>query len=239
MEQQDYIIELRNVRKKFDDADDYVVENFNLKVKKGEFVTFLGPSGCGKTTTLRMIAGFDTPTEGEILLKGVDISKLPPYKRPINTVFQKYALFPTMNVFDNVAFGLKIKKVPVKVKKNGQEVVKMVHLTKDIIKQKVQKALEIVDLEQFETRDIQTLSGGQQQRVAIARSLITRPKLLLADEPTGNLDSENSKIVVDYLKKIHHQNDITIIMVTHDLELAKNCDRIYVLEQGKLREYET
>ena len=132
MENQDYIIELKNVRKKFDDATDYVVEEFNLKIKKGEFVTFLGPSGCGKTTTLRMIAGFDTPTEGQILLKGVDISSLPPYKRPINTVFQKYALFPTMNVYENIAFGLKMKKVPVTVTKNGKEVTKMVHLSKDV-----------------------------------------------------------------------------------------------------------
>ena len=164
MENQDYIIELKNVRKKFDDATDYVVEEFNLKIKKGEFVTFLGPSGCGKTTTLRMIAGFDTPTEGQILLKGVDISSLPPYKRPINTVFQKYALFPTMNVYENIAFGLKMKKVPVTVTKNGKEVTKMVHLSKDVIQKKVKKALEIVDMEDFESRNIQTLSGGQQPR---------------------------------------------------------------------------
>lgn len=237
MEQQDYIIELRNVRKKFDDADDYVVENFNLKVKKGEFVTFLGPSGCGKTTTLRMIAGFDTPTEGEILLKGVDISKLPPYKRPINTVFQKYALFPTMNVFDNVAFGLKIKKVPVKVKKNGQEVVKMVHLTKDIIKQKVQKALEIVDLEQFETRDIQTLSGGQQQRVAIARAIVNEPEILLLDEPLGALDLKMRKEMQLELKEMHRKLGITFIYVTHDQEEALTMsDTIVVMSDGFIQQ---
>ena len=152
-EKEEYIIELKNVAKKFDDSDTYVVENFNLKVKKGEFVTFLGPSGCGKTTTLRMIAGFELPTEGEILLNGKDISQLPPYKRPINTVFQRYALFSHLNVFDNIAFGLNIKKVPYTYEdKKGNKKTKMIHLSKDKIVKEVKKALELVDLEGFEDR---------------------------------------------------------------------------------------
>ena len=154
------IIELRNIKKVFEDDDTTVVEDFNLEVKKGEFVTFLGPSGCGKTTTLRMIAGFDFPTEGEILLNGEDISHLPPNLRPINTVFQRYALFPHLNVYDNVAFGLNLKKLP-----------------KHVIDEKVKKVLEVVDLEGFEKRKISTLSGGQQQRIAIARAIVNEPDI--------------------------------------------------------------
>ena len=237
MENQDYIIELKNVRKKFDDATDYVVEEFNLKIKKGEFVTFLGPSGCGKTTTLRMIAGFDTPTEGQILLKGVDISSLPPYKRPINTVFQKYALFPTMNVYENIAFGLKMKKVPVTVTKNGKEVTKMVHLSKDVIQKKVKKALEIVDMEDFESRNIQTLSGGQQQRVAIARAIVNEPEILLLDEPLGALDLKMRKEMQLELKAMHKKLGITFIYVTHDQEEALTMsDTIVVMSDGFIQQ---
>ena len=144
------IIELKHLTKKFEDGF-LAVSDFNLEVKKGEFVTFLGPSGCGKTTTLRMIAGFDLPTEGQILLNGRDITKLPPYQRPINTVFQRYALFPHMNIYENIAFGLRQKKTK-----------------EDVIKKKVKKVLDLVDLEGFEGRSVQTLSGGQQQRIAIA-----------------------------------------------------------------------
>ena len=158
------IIELKNIVKTYDNGFT-AVDGFNLEVKRGEFVTFLGPSGCGKTTTLRMIAGFEIPTSGEILLNGQDISKLPPNKRPINTVFQRYALFPHLNIFDNIAFGLKLKKLP------KAEIVK-----------KVKKVLEMVDLEGFEDRKVATLSGGQQQRIAIARALVNEPEILLLDE---------------------------------------------------------
>ena len=166
-EQAENIIELRHITKEFEDGFT-AVSDFNLKVRRGEFVTFLGPSGCGKTTTLRMIAGFDTPTSGEILLNGKNITDLPPNKRPVNTVFQRYALFPHMNIFENIAFGLKLKKLP-----------------QDVIVRKVKKVLELVDLEGFEKRSVSTLSGGQQQRVAIARALVNEPEILLLDEPLG------------------------------------------------------
>ncbi|MCR5279171.1 MAG: ABC transporter ATP-binding protein, partial [Lachnospiraceae bacterium] len=162
MENTSNIIELKNIKRSFDDNGFVAVKDFNLEVKRGEFVTFLGPSGCGKTTTLRMIAGFDLPTEGQILLNGKDISNLPPYKRPINTVFQRYALFPHMNIYENIAFGLKQKKLP-----------------KEEITRKVKKVLEMVDLEGFEDRKVTTLSGGQQQRIAIARALVNEPEILL------------------------------------------------------------
>ena len=165
------IIELKNISKVYDDNGFKAVENFNLTVKRGEFVTFLGPSGCGKTTTLRMIAGFELPSKGQILLNGEDISKLPANERPINTVFQRYALFPHMNIFDNIAFGLKLKKLP-----------------KDEIKRKVKNVLSIVDLEGFENRKVSTLSGGQQQRIAIARAIVNEPEILMLDEPLAALD---------------------------------------------------
>ena len=175
-----HIIELKNVCKEFDGVS--VVEDISFYVRKGEFVTFLGPSGCGKTTTLRMIAGFELPTSGQILLNGKDISALPPNKRPVNTVFQKYALFPHLNVFDNVAFGLKLKRVETTyVDKKGNEKIKYKKLPKAIIAEKVNKALEIVDLAGFEKRSISTLSGGQQQRIAIARAIVNEPEILLLD----------------------------------------------------------
>ena len=186
------IIELKNVGKSFDDV--VVVEDFNLEVKKGEFVTFLGPSGCGKTTTLRMIAGFEIPTEGQITLKGEDISKLPPYERPINTVFQRYALFPHLNIYDNIAFGLKLKTNEVTYKKdNGKIITRKEKLSKKEIDKKVKRALEIVDLEGFEKRSVDTLSGGQQQRIAIARAIVNEPQILLLDEPLGALDLKMRK----------------------------------------------
>ena len=166
------IIELIDVRKIFDD-ETIAVNSFNLEVKKGEFVTFLGPSGCGKTTTLRMIAGFELPTSGKILLNGENISNLPPNKRPVNTVFQKYALFPHLNVYENIAFGLRLKKKEnTYANDEGKTYTKKQKLTKSEIDKKVKKALEIVDLEGFEKRAVSTLSGGQQQRIAIARAIV-------------------------------------------------------------------
>jgi spermidine/putrescine transport system ATP-binding protein len=199
MENRDTIIELKGITKVFEDDGFKAVDDFNLEVKRGEFVTFLGPSGCGKTTTLRMIAGFDVPTEGDILLNGKSIVGLPPYKRPINTVFQRYALFPHMNVYDNIAFGLRQKKIP-----------------GDMIDRKVGRVLELVDLEGFERRRIQTLSGGQQQRIAIARALVNEPEILLLDEPLGALDLKMRKEMQIELKDMHDKLGITFIYVTHD-----------------------
>ena len=216
------IIELKNIMKNYDGVTN-VVENINLEIKKGEFVTFLGPSGCGKTTTLRMIAGFEIPTSGEILLNGKDISDLPPYRRPINTVFQRYALFPHLNIFDNVAFGLKLKK-----------------LGKDEIRKKVHRALEIVDLEGFDKRSVTTLSGGQQQRVAIARAIVNEPEILLLDEPLGALDLKMRKEMQIELKAMHKELGITFIYVTHDQEEALTMsDKIVVMADGCIQQIGT
>lgn len=218
----DKIIELINITKSFEDGFS-AVSDFNLSIEKGEFVTFLGPSGCGKTTTLRMIAGFEIPSEGQILLDGKDISKLPPNKRPINTVFQRYALFPHLNIFDNVAFGLKLKKLP-----------------KDEINKKVKKALEIVDLEGFEKRKISTLSGGQQQRIAIARAIVNEPEILLLDEPLGALDLKMRKEMQLELKNMHERLGITFIYVTHDQEEALTMsDKIVVMSEGRIQQVGT
>ena len=215
------IIELKNIKKVFDDT--VVVEDFNLEVKKGEFVTFLGPSGCGKTTTLRMIAGFEFPTEGQILLNGEDISHLPPNLRPINTVFQRYALFPHMNVYDNVAFGLNLKYLP-----------------KSVISEKVRRVLEVVDLEGFEKRKISTLSGGQQQRIAIARAIVNEPDILLLDEPLGALDLKMRKEMQLELKSMHEQLGITFIYVTHDQEEALTMsDKVVVMSDGMIQQIGT
>lgn len=231
------IIELIGVRKVFED-ETVAVENFNLEVKKGEFVTFLGPSGCGKTTTLRMIAGFDIPTEGKILLNGEDISKLPPNKRPVNTVFQKYALFPHLNVYENIAFGLRLKKVEnTYVNKKGESYVKTERLTKSEIDKKVKKALEIVDLEGFEKRGVSTLSGGQQQRIAIARAIVNEPEILLLDEPLGALDLKMRKEMQIELKKMHKRLGITFIYVTHDQEEALTMsDKVVVINDGEIQQ---
>lgn len=216
------IIELKHITKTFEDGF-VAVEDFNLTVKRGEFVTFLGPSGCGKTTTLRMIAGFEIPTEGEILLDGREISKLPPNKRPINTVFQRYALFPHLNIYDNIAFGLKLKKLP-----------------KDEIEKKVKKVLEMVDLEGFESRKVHTLSGGQQQRIAIARALVNEPEILLLDEPLGALDLKMRKEMQIELKNMHERLGITFIYVTHDQEEALTMsDKIVVMSEGKMQQIGT
>ena len=224
------IIELKNVSKHFDQT--YAVEHFDLKVKKGEFVTFLGPSGCGKTTTLRMIAGFELPTEGKIFLNGKDITMLPPYKRPVNTVFQKYALFPHMDVYDNVAFGLKLKKI-----NDGG---KIRRLTKQEIDEKVKNALKIVDLEEYEWRDILTLSGGQQQRIAIARAIVNEPEILLLDEPLGALDLKMRKDMQLELKDMHKKLGITFIYVTHDQEEALTLsDTVVVMKDGMIQQIGT
>ena len=217
------IIELKNICKVYDDNGFKAVDDFNLEVKRGEFVTFLGPSGCGKTTTLRMIAGFEMPSSGKILLNGEDISQLPANKRPINTVFQRYALFPHMNIYDNIAFGLKLKK-----------------LSKDEIKKKVKHVLSIVDLEGFENRKICTLSGGQQQRIAIARALVNEPEILMLDEPLGALDLKMRKEMQLELKNMHDRLGITFIYVTHDQEEALTMsDKIVVLSEGKIQQIGT
>ena len=215
-------IELKHITKQYEDGFT-AVSDFNLEVKRGEFVTFLGPSGCGKTTTLRMIAGFDLPTEGEILLDGKSITNLPPNKRPINTVFQRYALFPHMNIYENIAFGLKQKKTPA-----------------DVIAKKVKKVLTLVDLEGFEKRRVSTLSGGQQQRVAIARALVNEPEILLLDEPLGALDLKMRKEMQLELKAMHEKLGITFIYVTHDQEEALTMsDKIVVMSEGRMQQIGT
>ncbi|MCI8582228.1 MAG: ABC transporter ATP-binding protein [Dorea sp.] len=222
MDKRTNIIELKHITKTYEDGFSAVTD-FNLEVKQGEFITFLGPSGCGKTTTLRMIAGFDIPTEGEILLNGEPITSLPPNKRPINTVFQRYALFPHMNIFDNIAFGLKQRKMP-----------------KRLIEKKVKKALELVDLEGFENRKTDTLSGGQQQRVAIARAVVNEPQILLLDEPLGALDLKMRKEMQLELKEMHRELGITFIYVTHDQEEALTMsDKIVVMSEGKMQQIGT
>ena len=239
MENQETIIELVGVNKMFDDS--YAVENFNLQVKRGQFVTFLGPSGCGKTTTLRMIAGFEIPTSGKILLNGEDIAQLPPYKRPVNTVFQRYALFPHLDVYDNIAFGLKLKRIKKTVKdKRGKEKTKTVRLSQKEIDEKVIRALKIVDLEQFESRNVTTLSGGQQQRVAIARAIVNEPQILLLDEPLGALDLKMRKEMQIELKEMHKKLGITFIYVTHDQEEALTMsDLIVVMKDGMIQQVGT
>lgn len=234
------IIELQNVKRQFEDGV-VVVDNLNLYVRKGEFITFLGPSGCGKTTTLRMIAGFDKPTEGKILLNGKDISDLPPNKRPINTVFQRYALFPHLNVYDNVAFGIKMKKLKVTYKKDTGEIVEKTEKYKKWeIAKKVEKVLKMVDLEGFEKRSVSTLSGGQQQRVAIARAIINEPEILLLDEPLGALDLKMRKEMQLELKEMHKKLGITFIYVTHDQEEALTMsDTIVVMKDGEIQQIGT
>ena len=222
MENKDTIIELRGLSKVFEDGFK-AVDDLSLEVKRGEFVTLLGPSGCGKTTTLRMIAGFEVPSEGDILLDGKSITDLPPYRRPVNTVFQRYALFPHMNVYENIAFGLRQKK-----------------MEKNVIDRKGRHVLELVDLEGFERRGIQTLSGGQQQRIAIARALVNEPEILLLDEPLGALDLKMRKEMQLELKEMHQKLGITFIYVTHDQEEALTMsDKIVVMNDGKIQQIGT
>lgn len=212
------IIEIKGVSKTYE--DNTVLDNLTLNIKKNEFLTLLGPSGCGKTTTLKIIAGFEEADTGEVLFDGTDISSLPPYKRQVNTVFQKYALFPHMNVYENIAFGLKIKKK-----------------SKNEIYTKVKEMLKLVALEGFERRKIDSLSGGQQQRVAIARALINEPEVLLLDEPLGALDLKLRKEMQIELKRIQQRLGITFIFVTHDQEEALTMsDTIIVMNKGKIQQ---
>ncbi len=215
------LIELENLTKEFNGQ--VVLKGIHLDIHENEFMTLLGPSGCGKTTTLRIIGGFEEASAGEVLFDGIDISKLPPHKREINTVFQKYALFPHMNVHDNIAFGLKIKK-----------------MDKSIIDQKVLKILTLVGLENYGNRHISQLSGGQQQRVAIARALVNEPKVLLLDEPLGALDLKLRKAMQVELKNIQKEVGITFIYVTHDQEEALTMsDTIVVMNDGAIQQIGT
>ena len=215
------IIELKNISKNFEDQQ--VLKGIDLNIYENEFLTVLGPSGCGKTTLLRIIGGFEEPSNGQLIFDGKDISKVPPYKREVNTVFQKYALFPFLNVADNIAFGLNLKK-----------------MDKDVIEKKVSRMLELVGLKGFEKRDVTLLSGGQQQRVAIARALVNEPKVLLLDEPLGALDAKLRKDMQTELKKIQKEVGITFIFVTHDQEEALSMsDTIVVLNDGVIQQIGT
>ena len=215
------IIELINITKSFD--GEVVLDHIDLDIYDNEFLTLLGPSGCGKTTTLRLIGGFTTPDEGDIIFMGENINELPPYKRNVNTVFQRYALFPHLNVFENVAFPLREKKVP-----------------RDEIDQRVNEMLSMVALTGFEHRSVTSLSGGQQQRVAIARALISRPKVLLLDEPLAALDLKLRKDMQQELKKIQKAMGITFVFVTHDQEEALSMsDTVVVMSEGRIQQIGT
>ena len=229
------MIRLRNIRMAFD--DEVVLNDLNLYINDKEFLTLLGPSGCGKTTTLRIIGGFTTPVSGDVLFDGVRINDVPPYRRQINTVFQKYALFPHMNVFENVAFGLRMQKRPDPKDPSGKRRVK---IPETEIRQRVLEMLEVVSLKGFENRKPDALSGGQQQRVAIARALVNRPKVLLLDEPLGALDLKLRKDMQLELKKIQQQVGITFIYVTHDQEEALTMsDTIVVMDKGCIQQIGT
>jgi spermidine/putrescine transport system ATP-binding protein len=235
------IIELKNVTKVYD--GDAVVEDVSLSIKAGDFVTILGPSGCGKTTILRMIGGFEHPTSGQILLEGQDVTDIPPYKRNINTVFQKYALFPHLNVFNNISYGLKLKKIPLtdeqKQSKQFQGGTERL-LTAKEIQDKVNSALTLVNLEGYGHRDIDSLSGGQQQRVAIARAIVNEPKVLLLDEPLGALDLKMRKEMQHELRRMHKELGITFIYVTHDQEEAMTMsDTVVVMRDGVVQQVGT
>ncbi len=221
MKNNNSIIDLKNISVSFDGEP--VLEDLSLSIKDGEFVTFLGPSGCGKTTTLRVIAGFIESDSGDVFFNSERINDLPPHKREVNTIFQRYALFPHLNVFDNIAYGLKIRKVP-----------------KDEIKERVHEMLKLVNLEGFEHRNIAKLSGGQQQRVAIARAVINHPKVLLLDEPLAALDLKLRKDMQKELKNIQKTLGITFIFVTHDQEEALSMsDTVVVMDGGKIQQIGT
>ena len=214
----DYIIEIANITKSF--PDKVVLDDVSLKVRKGEFLTILGPSGCGKTTLLRLLAGFNSASSGEILIGGERMTGVPPHLRPVNTVFQRYALFPNYNVYDNIAFGLKLQKVD-----------------KKEIEQRVKRALKMVGMTDYEHRDVQSLSGGQQQRVAIARAIVNRPQVLLLDEPLAALDLKMRKDMQMELKEMHRTLGITFVYVTHDQEEALTLsDTIVVMNEGKIQQ---
>ena len=216
-----YIIEITNVTKNF--PDKVVLDNVSLSVRKGEFLTILGPSGCGKTTLLRLLAGFNSASSGEILIGGEVMTGVPPHLRPVNTVFQRYALFPNYNVYDNIAFGLKLQKVD-----------------KNEIESRVKRALKMVGMTDYEHRDVQSLSGGQQQRVAIARAIVNRPQVLLLDEPLAALDLKMRKDMQMELKDMHKTLGITFVYVTHDQEEALTLsDTIVVMSEGRVQQIGT
>ena len=215
------IIDIKHVSKWF--GDKQVLDDVSLYIRKGEFVTILGPSGCGKTTLLRILSGFETASEGEILLEGADITQTPPHQRPMNTVFQRYALFPHLNVYDNIAFGLKLRKTKA-----------------NIIENKVRRALKMVGMTDYEHRDVNSLSGGQQQRVAIARAIVNQPTVLLLDEPLAALDLKMRKDMQMELKEMHKTLGITFIYVTHDQEEALTLsDTIVVMSEGVIQQIGT
>ncbi len=215
------IVQLKNVAKSFD--GEIILDHINLDVYEKEFITLLGPSGCGKTTTLRIIAGFVTPDTGDVLFENVRINDLPPHKRHVNTVFQKYALFPHLNVYENIAFALRLKKV-----------------SEEEIYERVEEMLAMVNLRGFEKKDVNLLSGGQQQRVAIARALINKPKVLLLDEPLGALDLKLRKDMQNELKNIQRRTGITFVYVTHDQEEALSMsDTVVVMADGKIQQIGT
>ena len=215
------IIDIRGVSKTF--GGKTVLKDINLFINQGEFLTLLGPSGCGKTTLLRMIAGFLQPDEGSILLDGKELGDTPPHLRPLNTVFQRYALFPHLDVYDNIAFGLKLKGVP-----------------EDEIEKRVRKVLKLVVMSDYEDRDVETLSGGQQQRIAIARAIVNQPKVLLLDEPLAALDLKMRKDMQIELKEMHRKLGITFIYVTHDQEEALTLsDTIVVMNEGRIQQIGT
>ena len=212
------IINLTDVSKSYD--GELILDHINLQIHDKEFVTLLGPSGCGKTTTLRIIGGFETPDTGNVCFDGKSVKDVPPHKRPVNTVFQKYALFPHLNVFENIAFGLRLKKTP-----------------EETIREKVKEALSLVNLKGFERRRVTTLSGGQQQRVAIARALVNEPEVLLLDEPLGALDLKLRKDMQNELKKMQKATGITFIYVTHDQEEALSMsDIVVVMANGQIQQ---
>ena len=216
MMEQEHLIDLKDISKDFDGTT--VLNHINLYVRKKEFITLLGPSGCGKTTTLRIIGGFEYPTTGQVYFEGKDITDLPPYKRRVNTVFQKYALFPHLNVQDNIAFGLKIAKTP-----------------KDEIRRRVDRMLDLVNLSGYGKRKVDQLSGGQQQRIAIARALVNEPEVLLLDEPLGALDLKLRKEMQLELKSMQQRLGITFIYVTHDQEEALTMsDTVVVMNDGRI-----
>ena len=213
-----HIIDLFNITKSYGDTE--VIKDLSLYVRKGEFLTLLGPSGCGKTTTLRIISGFEQPDSGRVLFDGTDITDLPPHKRKVNTVFQKYSLFPHMNIYENIAFGLRIQKMP-----------------ETVIKEKVKKVLDLVELSGFQKRMPESLSGGQQQRIAIARAIVNEPEILLLDEPLGALDLKLRKEMQVELKALQQKTGITFIYVTHDQEEALTMsDTIVVMNQGVIQQ---
>ena len=221
MKNNEYIIEIKNISKSF--GEKCILDDVSISVKKGEFVTILGPSGCGKTTLLRLLAGFGTADKGEIRINGEDITNTPPHKRPVNTVFQRYALFPHLDVYENIAFGLKLQKVPA-----------------EEIDKRVLKVLKMVSMTDYEDRDVESLSGGQQQRVAIARAIANQPKVLLLDEPLAALDLKMRKDMQIELKEMHRKLGITFVYVTHDQEEALTLsDTIIVMNEGKIQQIGT